>query len=230
MKLRPLSKLYVVLAALALSLASGPALADPWEAADSPEVERQALEAVGRLGPERGGIAVSVGSIQISPGISLDIIGFSTSTQKTGGAITGGKADVSGQVFDLNKSLVDLGAQVTRDEIRIALPGDILFAFDKWNIKPDAEATLTKLSAVIRAQPERMVYIHGHTDSMGTDTYNQTLSLKRAASVKAWLVKSGLPPARMMVEGFGKSRPVATNDTPEGRQQNRRVEVILKKR
>ncbi|EPR44370.1 OmpA/MotB domain protein [Desulfovibrio sp. X2] len=103
------------------------------------------------------------------------------------------------------------------------------FDFDKWNIRPDAATILNELGKALRS-PElagRSFTLRGHTDNYGTDEYNMRLSLRRANSVKNYLVKNfGLDPARLKVQGFGESMPIASNDTPEGRQLNRRVEVV----
>jgi len=123
------------------------------------------------------------------------------------------------------------------DEIRIDLPADILFDFDKFNIRPDAAAALNKLLIIIQAQsPNASIRIAGHTDAIGSDAYNQTLSRNRANAVKNWLSGKGIAATRMTTQGFGESRPIAANtkpngsDNPEGRQQNRRVQVIINTR
>jgi outer membrane protein OmpA-like peptidoglycan-associated protein len=133
--------------------------------------------------------------------------------------------------------LNDLGAETMGDEIRIDLPADILFDFDKFNIRPDAAAALNKLLIIIQAQsPNASIRIAGHTDAIGSDAYNQTLSRNRANAVKNWLSGKGIAATRMTTQGFGESRPIAANtkpngsDNPEGRQQNRRVQVIINTR
>lgn len=118
-------------------------------------------------------------------------------------------------------------------EIFVALPGDVLFDFDKVDIKPDAGETLKKLALIIRTKARGIVQIDGYTDAKGSDPYNQKLSEGRAASVKMWLTNAGIPGAGLNTRGFGKANPVAPNtrpdgsDNPEGRTRNRRVEVII---
>jgi outer membrane protein OmpA-like peptidoglycan-associated protein len=86
---------------------------------------------------------------------------------------------------------------------------------------------LAKLSGIILAYPDLRLAIEGNTDSVGSDAMNQTLSDQRAASVRDYLAKQNIPGTSMTSQGFGKSQPVASNDTAEGRQQNRRVEMIV---
>ncbi len=102
---------------------------------------------------------------------------------------------------------------------------DVHFDFDKSNIRPDAVPVLDEAVEVLKAQGGVAVIVEGHTDSVGRDAYNQKLSLRRADSVRQYLVKHGIPSNRITTEGFGESRPVASNDTADGRAQNRRVEL-----
>ena len=137
-------------------------------------------------------------------------------------------------VQDLAKAMTDLGADVRKTEIRVELPGDVLFDFDKTNLKPAAEETLKKLATIIRSKSKGSVLINGYTDSKGSDPYNQRLSEGRATSVKQWLTtQGGVPATGLQTRGFGKANPVAPNtgangaDNPDGRAKNRRVEVII---
>ncbi|HYU43485.1 MAG TPA: OmpA family protein, partial [Vicinamibacteria bacterium] len=129
----------------------------------------------------------------------------------------------------LDERLSRLGAEVTGTEVTIRLPGSVLFDFDSAQIRPDAERTLAEVAEVIRGFPKRPVRIEGHTDSVASDDYNQKLSERRAASVRAWLVGKDVEGARLAPRGFGEAKPVADNGTAEGRQRNRRVEVIIEK-
>lgn len=126
--------------------------------------------------------------------------------------------------------LARLGAKVTQTEVTIQLPGSILFDFDSAKIRPDAERTLTDVSNVIKAYADRPVRVEGHTDSVASDAYNQKLSESRAQSVANWLSAHGVPSQRLKTAGHGESKPVASNETSEGRQLNRRVEIVIAKK
>ena len=120
--------------------------------------------------------------------------------------------------------------------LEVTLPADILFDFDKADVRAEAQTALHELAALIRDKARGPVAIHGYTDALGKDAYNQTLSEKRAASIKAWLVKNeGLGKTAFSTSGFGPRDPVAPNknadgnDNPEGRQLNRRVTLLIHK-
>jgi OOP family OmpA-OmpF porin len=108
---------------------------------------------------------------------------------------------------------------------RTIILDDVLFDFDKTNIKPEAAAILDRLVAFMNENKDRRVALSGHTDSIGTEKYNQGLSERRAASVKNYLVKKGVDGSRVTSQGFGESKPIADNKTKEGRAKNRRVEI-----
>lgn len=116
---------------------------------------------------------------------------------------------------------------------RFLVGADALFEFDKATLTPDAEETLSALLPLLAKAGKHPAMIEGHTDAKGGDAYNQTLSEKRARTVKDWLVARGAVAAATPIQGWGKRRPVAPNakpdgsDNPEGRQKNRRVEVVL---
>jgi outer membrane protein OmpA-like peptidoglycan-associated protein len=104
---------------------------------------------------------------------------------------------------------------------------DVLFAFGKYDLQPPAREALAKFSGIVLAHPGLHLAVEGYTDSVGSDAFNQTLSEQRANTVRAYLITQGLDPNSITATGFGKSNPVASNDTPAGRQQNRRVEIII---
>lgn len=104
---------------------------------------------------------------------------------------------------------------------------DVLFDFDKANLKPGAREKVARVASILHSHPDLKIEVEGHTDSVGTDAYNQRLSERRAESVRAGLVQDGVKSDVVGTAGFGESRPVATNGTPEGRQQNRRVEIVI---
>ena len=102
----------------------------------------------------------------------------------------------------------------------------MLFDVDKYDLRNESKETLNNLAKVLKEANISAFEIDGHTDSDADDAYNQTLSENRANSVKEYLVSVGVT-ANITTNGYGESRPVASNDTPEGKQQNRRVEIII---
>ncbi|HLV87821.1 MAG TPA: OmpA family protein [Candidatus Sulfotelmatobacter sp.] len=117
----------------------------------------------------------------------------------------------------------------TRDTARgliVSMP-DVLFAFNKYTLKPEARERLAKISGIILAYPDLKLNIEGHTDSIGSDEYNQELSEKRAETVRGYLVSEGVRPDDISAVGLGKANPVADNSTATGRRLNRRVEMIV---
>ena len=117
----------------------------------------------------------------------------------------------------------------TRDSARglIANMSDVLFRSGSYELLPGARERLAKVSGIVLAYPSLHLSVEGHTDSVGSDDYNQQLSEHRAQSVRDYFVQQGIQSATIEARGFGKTEPIATNDTPEGRQQNRRVELVL---
>ena len=153
----------------------------------------------------------------------------------TGGSSAGG-IGVGGKSLGLEGALKDLNAEVTPQEIRINLAADVLFDFDKADIKPLAEPSLQNVVTVLKSYPAAAVQIAGYTDGKGNSSYNQTLSEKRAQAVAQWLgTHSGLSAANFHTRGLGMKNPVAPNtlpngaDNPEGRAKNRRVEIVVNK-
>jgi outer membrane protein OmpA-like peptidoglycan-associated protein len=136
------------------------------------------------------------------------------------------------------KAAADLRAQLleqfnrvleTRDTPRglVVNMGDVLFATGKYDLRPEAQIVLAKLSGIILSHPGLNLAVEGHTDSVGSDDFNLKLSQQRADTVRDYLVTQGLPDSSVTAKGFGKSNPVADNDTLAGRQQNRRVEIVV---
>jgi outer membrane protein OmpA-like peptidoglycan-associated protein len=117
----------------------------------------------------------------------------------------------------------------TRDTARglIVSLSDVLFDTGKSTLRPGAREKLAKISGIVLAYPDLRLAIEGHTDSVGSDAMNQLLSEQRAGSVRDYLAQQNIPASSMTSQGFGKTQPVASNDTAEGRQQNRRVELVV---
>jgi OOP family OmpA-OmpF porin len=110
----------------------------------------------------------------------------------------------------------------------VVIQADALFDFDKSVLRPDGKKSIDDALAKLKGVDLEMVIATGHTDSVGTDAYNQRLSERRAAAVKDYLVSKGIPAAKVTTIGKGESQPVATNKTAEGRQKNRRVDIEFK--
>ncbi|MFI5094560.1 MAG: OmpA family protein [Candidatus Acidiferrales bacterium] len=134
------------------------------------------------------------------------------------------KAQLRAQLLSQLNSILQ-----TRDSARglIVNMSDVLFDTGSYTLKPGAREKLAKISGILLAHPGLNLQIEGHTDSVGGDEFNQQLSERRADSVRDFLAEQGVPASTITARGFGKSQPVATNDTPEGRQRNRRVELVL---
>ena len=115
---------------------------------------------------------------------------------------------------------------IEANSLLITLDSGILFDVDKYDVRPEAERALASLATVLKEADVKAFEIDGHTDSDASDEYNQALSEKRANAVKDFLASQGLT-SEITIIGYGESRPVASNDTPEGKQKNRRVEILI---
>jgi len=149
--------------------------------------------------------------------------------------IVGKTSEIQGLTSGIQSVLQDLGAKVTEHEVKIELNADVLFDFDKYNLRPEAAESLRKVGEVAKSYGNSPVLIEGHTDSKGTHAYNMSLSENRAGSVKNWLVQNaGVSASRITTRGLGETKPVAPNtnpngtDNPVGRQKNRRVEITIR--
>ncbi|MFL6605294.1 MAG: OmpA family protein [Steroidobacteraceae bacterium] len=130
------------------------------------------------------------------------------------------------QLAAAQQQLADLQAKQTDRGVTVTL-GDVLFDTGKATLKPGADLAINRLAGYLSANPGTKVLIEGHTDSRGSEEYNQELSERRASAVASALEAKGIPASQVQASGRGKGYPVASNDTPEGRQQNRRVEVVF---
>jgi OmpA-OmpF porin, OOP family len=108
---------------------------------------------------------------------------------------------------------------------KVVLRG-VHFDFNKANIRPDDQVVLDEVAETLKVHPEVTIDVNGYGDAIGGDEYNQRLSERRAAAVAGYLERKGIPASRLIAKGFGKTRFVASNDTDEGRSQNRRVELV----
>ncbi len=126
----------------------------------------------------------------------------------------------------LARQLAELQAKPTERGMVVTM-GNVLFEYDKANINPGGMRVISKLASFLEKNPKRNIRIEGHTDSKGSDAYNQNLSERRAEAVERALQYEGISRERMTSMGYGEAYPVATNATSSGRQQNRRVEIII---
>jgi outer membrane protein OmpA-like peptidoglycan-associated protein len=129
----------------------------------------------------------------------------------------------------LRRQIEGMQAKVTDRGLVLTL-GDVLFAFDTSTLSAGGSSHLDKLAQFLSKYPQRTAQIDGYTDNIGGSSYNQNLSQRRADAVKTFLVAQGIAPERLGASGMGMSDPVADNASASGRQQNRRVEVVIENR
>jgi outer membrane protein OmpA-like peptidoglycan-associated protein len=164
------------------------------------------------------------------------IIGNQTGNPRTGAVIgaAAGAAIGGAAGHNMDKQQQELqqipGVEVTRpapNEIAVQLTNDILFDVDSYALRPESRDTLRELASNFTRYPDEQISVEGHTDSTGTPEHNQVLSENRANAVRDYLIDHSVPSSRITAAGFGETRPKASNDTPEGRQLNRRVEIHI---
>ncbi len=156
-------------------------------------------------------------------------------TEKILGAGIGGLAGagigayMDKQERDLRARTAGTDVQVTRegDNLVLNIPSGITFAYDSADVQPQFKRTLDQVADTLAQYNQTYIDVYGHTDSTGSDAYNQTLSERRATSVADYLAGRGVQAARIGTRGFGESQPIASNDTDAGRAANRRVEVKI---
>ncbi|MDP9415124.1 MAG: OmpA family protein [Pseudomonadota bacterium] len=133
------------------------------------------------------------------------------------------------QERELRRQTAGTGVVVERegDELLLRMPAGITFAFNRFDIQPQFRPTLDQVAQTLAAYPQTLIDIYGHTDNVGSDAYNQTLSENRARSVADYVAARGVQAPRMATQGFGETQPIADNATDAGRAQNRRVEIRI---
>ncbi|PWB73505.1 hypothetical protein C3F09_05225 [candidate division GN15 bacterium] len=149
------------------------------------------------------------------------------------GAVIGGAAgayignQMDQQAEEMKADLA--GAKIERvgEGIKITFESGILFDVDKSNLRPEAQTNLAKLATILNKYPDTDVLVEGHTDATGGEEHNMDLSIRRANSVGTYLTGQSVLGNRLKMMGYGETQPTATNDTPEGRQLNRRVEIAV---
>lgn len=135
------------------------------------------------------------------------------------------------QIKELKEQTAGSGVDVTESDngqaILVNLPEGVTFDVGSYTLKPQFRATLDKVAESLRQYPDSLIDVYGHTDSTGSDAFNQTLSENRARTVANYLTSQGVSAARVRSQGFGETMPVADNTTEEGRARNRRVEIKI---
>jgi outer membrane protein OmpA-like peptidoglycan-associated protein len=159
---------------------------------------------------------------------------------KTGRIVGAGIGGVAGaavgyqmdkQIKELKEQTSGSGIDVTPTDngsaILVNLPDGVTFDVGSSTLKPEFRATLDQIAQSMNQYPNSLIDVYGHTDSTGSDAFNQTLSESRARTVAAYLTSRGVSAARIRSQGFGETMPIASNDTPDGRAKNRRVEIKI---
>ena len=141
------------------------------------------------------------------------------------GAVIGRQMDK--QAEEIKKTVPDAKVERVGEGIVVEFSSNVLFAFDKSNLSADATKNLDKLVVVLNSYPDTNIEVQGHTDSKGSEAYNQTLSEQRAGTVSGYLSGKGIAYNRLTIKGFGETVPKYSNDTKEGQTQNRRVEFMI---
>ncbi len=141
------------------------------------------------------------------------------------GAVIGRQMDK--QAEEIAKTVPDAKVERVGEGIVVEFSSNVLFAFDQSNLSTDAKTNLDKLVVVLNGYPDTNIEIQGHTDSKGSDAYNQTLSEQRAGTVSSYLSGKGIAYNRLTIKGFGETVPKYSNDTADGQTQNRRVEFLI---
>jgi outer membrane protein OmpA-like peptidoglycan-associated protein len=143
----------------------------------------------------------------------------------TAGAIIGRQMDK--QAEEIKNSVPDAKVERVGEGIVVEFNNNILFGFDQSDLSADAKANLDNLVTVLNNYPDTDIEVQGHTDSKGTESYNQALSIRRANAVSVYLTGNEISSGRISIKGFGENFPKYTNDTEEGRALNRRVEFMI---
>jgi len=172
----------------------------------------------------------------VAGAIAGAVIGNQSGNNRTGAVIGAAAGAAVGAAIGrkMDKQEEELrqipGVDVSRPsegEIDVRLTGDILFDYNSSALRPESRTLLDQLGSNFRQYPDNRIVVEGHTDSVGSDAFNQKLSEQRAANVADYLIDRGVTASNVIVYGYGEARPKATNDTAEGRQLNRRVEIHI---
>ena len=194
----------------------------------------------GQQGQQQGMSKTSKGAIiGALAGVAAGLLSGDDATERRQRALVGaGVGGLAGAAIDnyqdrqeaaLRQQTAGTGVDVVRqgNNITLNMPSGITFDFDKSNLKPEFYPVLDNVARTLQEYNQTVIEVAGHTDSVGSDAYNQKLSEQRANAVSSYLQGRGLNRERFIVVGAGESRPIASNDTEAGRAQNRRVEITL---
>ncbi len=179
----------------------------------------------------KGGVIGGVGG-----GVVGGVIGNQLGNTALGaiiGAVVGGTAGslignhMDKQAEEMQRELENAKIERVGEGIAITFDSGILFEYDSSTLQPDAKTNIKKLADILKKYPDSNILITGHTDSDGTENYNQTLSEKRAKSVSDYAMLQGISSSRLSTVGLGETEPISSNDTDYGKTQNRRVEIAI---
>ena len=171
-----------------------------------------------------GGAAVGAVIGKIAGNTALGTV-IGTAVGGTAGAIIGKKMDK--QAAEIESSIPDAKVERVGEGITVEFDSNILFGFDSYALTSDASTNLNKLVSILNTYPDTNIEIQGHTDSSGTESYNQKLSERRAETVSSYILKKGIQNNRVTTIGFGELYPKYDNNNESGRAQNRRVEFLI---
>lgn len=197
------------------------ACVDPNAYPDDPNARQRSGAIIGGLTGAVAGAAVSSGDDKLKGALIGGVLGAGT------GALIG--ADLDRQAAELRGQLnSNISVTNTGEYLIVNMPQDLLFAVDSAAVRPDLRADLNAVASSLLKYPNSRIEVIGHTDNTGTAAYNQDLSQRRAVAVASVLREAGVPGGRIAAYGRGEDQPIASNLTPEGRAQNRRVEIIIR--
>ena len=191
-----------------------------------PETGEQRISRTGGTAAAGAGAGALLGALLGGRNNRAEVL-IGTGIGAIAGAAVGGYMDK--QERELRQRTANTGIEVERqgDEINLRMPSGLTFDFNSAMVKPEFRPTLDQVAQTLNTYPSTFIDISGHTDSIGTDAVNQRLSEQRAAAVADYLAYQGINRARMATRGYGKQFPIASNDSEQGRAQNRRVEIKL---
>ncbi len=178
------------------------------------------------------GTTIGAGAGALAGAVIGKAAGNTTTGAIVGAAVGGATGAAIGNYMDrqareLEEDLENATVERVGEGIKITFDSGILFDFDSFELKEQSKENIAKLSEILKKYEDTNIMFGGHTDSRGSEAYNQDLSEKRARSVAEYAAFTGVDSERMTIVGYGEEQPVATNDTDAGRQQNRRVEIAI---